>query len=101
MTTPALGTRRECFYLRVSGATKSRRGEVLAFEQDPAVQERPLRHLIAQRGWILCRVYFRQAYWPGRPLEQPPSTPLRRFMKAVLSVNIAVSFLAARLRRCS
>jgi DNA invertase Pin-like site-specific DNA recombinase len=30
---------------------------VLAFEQDPAVQERPLRDLIAQRGWSLYRVY--------------------------------------------
>ena len=57
MTTPALGTRRACLYLRVSTATKSRRGEVLAFEQDPAVQERPLRDPIAQRGWSLYRVY--------------------------------------------
>jgi DNA invertase Pin-like site-specific DNA recombinase len=32
-------------------------GEVLAFEQDRAVQERPLRDLIAQRGWSLYRVY--------------------------------------------
>ena len=41
----------------MSTATKSRRGEVIAFEQDPAVQERPLRDLIAQRGWKLHRVY--------------------------------------------
>jgi DNA invertase Pin-like site-specific DNA recombinase len=41
----------------VSTATKSRRGEVIAFEQDPAVQEQPLRLLIAQRGWTLYRVY--------------------------------------------
>src|SRR5215469_16179345 len=57
VTTPALGTKRDCFYLRVSTATKSRRGDVTAFEQDPAVQERPLRDLIEQRGWTLCRVY--------------------------------------------
>ena len=44
-------------YLRVSTAANSRRGEVIAFEQDPAVQERPLRELIAQRGWTLYRVY--------------------------------------------
>jgi DNA invertase Pin-like site-specific DNA recombinase len=41
----------------VSTATKSRRGDVIAFEQDPAVQERPLRDLIEQRGWTLYRVY--------------------------------------------
>jgi DNA invertase Pin-like site-specific DNA recombinase len=57
VTTPASGTRRACLYLRVSTATRSRRGEVVAFEQDPAVQERPLRDLIAQRGWTLYRVY--------------------------------------------
>jgi DNA invertase Pin-like site-specific DNA recombinase len=56
-TTRALGTRRACLYLRVSTATKSRRREVLAFEQDPAVQERPLLDLVAQRGWTLYRVY--------------------------------------------
>jgi DNA invertase Pin-like site-specific DNA recombinase len=57
VTTPALATRRACLYLRVSTTTKSRRGEVIAFEQDLAVQERPLRELIAQRGWALYRVY--------------------------------------------
>ena len=57
MTAPAPPARRASLYLRVSTATKSRRGEVIAFEQDPAVQERPLRELIAQRGWTLYRVY--------------------------------------------
>jgi DNA invertase Pin-like site-specific DNA recombinase len=57
MTVPVLVARRAALYLRVSTATKSRRGEVIAFEQDPAVQERPLRDLIAQRGWALYRVY--------------------------------------------
>jgi DNA invertase Pin-like site-specific DNA recombinase len=57
VTAPLLFTRRASLYLRVSTAAKSRRGEVTAFEQDPAVQERPLRELIAQRGWTLYRVY--------------------------------------------
>lgn len=57
MTAPVSATRRASLYLRVSTATKSRHGEVLASEQDPAVQERPLRDLIAQRGWTLYRVY--------------------------------------------
>src|SRR5215469_13409969 len=57
MTETVSPTRRASLYLRVSTATKSRRGEVIAFEQDPAVQERPLRELIAQRGWTVYRVY--------------------------------------------
>ena len=57
MTAPVSPARRASLYLRVSTATKSRRGEVIAFEQDPAVQERPLRELIAQRGWVLHGVY--------------------------------------------
>jgi hypothetical protein len=49
MTAPVLDARRTAaLYLRVSSATKSRRGEVIAFEQNP-VQEPPLRDLIAQR----------------------------------------------------
>ena len=54
---PEPATRRACLYLRVSTATKSRRGEAIAFEQDPAVQERPLRDLIAQRGWTVSGIY--------------------------------------------
>jgi DNA invertase Pin-like site-specific DNA recombinase len=57
MTAPVSDARRASLYLRVSTAGKSRRGEVIAFEQDPAVQEQPLRHLIAQRGWRLYQVY--------------------------------------------
>jgi DNA invertase Pin-like site-specific DNA recombinase len=57
ITAPAPAARRASVYVRVSTATKSRRGDVIAFEQDPAVQERPLRDLIEQRGWTLYRVY--------------------------------------------
>src|SRR5215470_423652 len=57
MTATVSPTRRASLYLRVSTATKSWRGEVIAFEQDPAVQKRPLRELIGQRGWTLYRVY--------------------------------------------
>jgi DNA invertase Pin-like site-specific DNA recombinase len=57
VTAPVFAPRRASLYLRVSTATKSRRGEVIAFEQDPAVQERPLRDLIAKRGWTLHRIY--------------------------------------------
>ena len=61
MTAPVSPARRASLYLRVSTATKSRRGEVIAFEQDPAVQERPLRELIAQRGWTVYRLYSDRA----------------------------------------
>ena len=48
-------------YLRVSTASKTKRGETSAFDQDPAVQERPLRDLVAQRGWTLYRLYSDRA----------------------------------------
>src|SRR5262245_29237243 len=49
--------KRACLYLRVSTATKSQHGETKAFDQDPAIQEQPLRELALQRGWDLVRVY--------------------------------------------
>ncbi len=48
-------------YVRVSTATKTRHGDALTFDQDPAVQEQPLRELIAQRGWTLHRIYSDRA----------------------------------------
>lgn len=48
---------RAAIYVRVSTLHRSRRGDVLAFEQNPDVQERPLRQLVEQRGWTLSRVY--------------------------------------------
>ena len=48
-------------YVRVSTAAKSRHGGTNGFVQDPAVQEQPLRELIAQRGWTLHRVYADRA----------------------------------------
>jgi DNA invertase Pin-like site-specific DNA recombinase len=54
-------TLRACAYLRVSTASKSKRGDAVAFDQDPAVQEQPLRDLIAHRVWTLERVYSDRA----------------------------------------
>lgn len=48
-------------YVRVSTATRTRHGDALTFDQDPAVQEQPLRELVAQRGWTLHRVYSDRA----------------------------------------
>ena len=52
---------RACAYLRVSTASKTKRGDGNVFDQDPAVQEQPLLDLIVQRGWILHRVYSDRA----------------------------------------
>jgi DNA invertase Pin-like site-specific DNA recombinase len=55
------GVKRAAAYVRVSTANKSRQGDVLTFDQNPEVQEQPLRELIAQRGWTLHRVYSDRA----------------------------------------
>jgi DNA invertase Pin-like site-specific DNA recombinase len=52
---------RAALYVRVSSASKTKRGEAVAFDQDPAVQEKPLRDLVAQRGWQVHRVYSDRA----------------------------------------
>ena len=44
-------------YLRVSTAAKVRNGADSAFEQNPEVQEMPLRQLAAQRGWTVAKVF--------------------------------------------
>jgi len=53
--------KRATLYVRVSTAGKTRRGEALAYDQDPAVQEAPLRALVGQRGWRLHHVYSDRA----------------------------------------
>lgn len=48
-------------YLRVSTATKSRYGEVQAFDQRPELQEAPLKELASRRGWQITQVYVDRA----------------------------------------
>lgn len=50
-------TSRACVYLRVSTAKKTKHDGTSTFDQDPSVQEQPLRELTTQRGWTLCHVY--------------------------------------------
>lgn len=52
---------RAALYIRVSTASKSRQGESAAFDQNPAVQEQPLRDLVSQRGWTVAKVYADRA----------------------------------------
>jgi len=48
-------------YVRVSTSNQSRQGDRARFDQNPDVQEQPLRELIEQRGWELYRVYSDRA----------------------------------------
>jgi DNA invertase Pin-like site-specific DNA recombinase len=53
--------KRAAIYVRVSTASKVRTGRDSAFEQNPDVQELPLRGLVDQRGWQLQKVYSDRA----------------------------------------
>src|SRR5690242_2690521 len=57
----AMSRPRAAFYVRVSTASKSRQGDTTSFDQNPEVQEQPLRELISQRGWQLHRVFSDRA----------------------------------------
>ena len=58
---PVAKITRACLYVRVSTASRTRRGDTLTFDQDPAVQEQPLRDLVRQRGWTPLCVYSDRA----------------------------------------
>jgi DNA invertase Pin-like site-specific DNA recombinase len=47
--------KRAAIYVRVSTANRTRTGD--GFEQNPDVQEAPLRQVVQQRGWVLARTY--------------------------------------------
>jgi len=49
--------RRAAVYTRVSTAGKTGYGALPIYDQNPAVQEEPLRRLAAQRDWTITRVY--------------------------------------------
>ena len=50
-----MNSRRAVIYVRVSTSNRISNGD--GFEQNPEVQELPLRQMIGQRGWTLVRVY--------------------------------------------
>jgi DNA invertase Pin-like site-specific DNA recombinase len=50
-----MNSKRAVVYVRVSTSNRTSSGD--GFEQNPKVQEIPLRQMIAQRGWTLVRVY--------------------------------------------
>ncbi len=53
--------KRAAVYVRVSSANKSRQGDAIVFDQNPDMQEQPLRDLVAQRGWVVYQVYSDRA----------------------------------------
>jgi len=58
---PALDQKLAVFYTRVSTTKRVTKAENSAYEQDPEVQERPLRSLISQRGWGFKGAYSDRA----------------------------------------
>jgi len=50
-----MNAKRAVIYVRVSTSNRASTGN--GFEQNPQVQEVPLRQMITQRGWTLIRVY--------------------------------------------
>jgi DNA invertase Pin-like site-specific DNA recombinase len=56
--------KRVAAYVRVSTASKSRQGDALSFDQNPEVQEQPLREMVAARGRTLPRVHSDRAFGP-------------------------------------
>src|SRR6516162_11592189 len=55
-TTTASKAKRAALYVRVSTANRATRNQAV-FEQNPEVQEMPLRQMAEQRGWTVSRVY--------------------------------------------
>jgi DNA invertase Pin-like site-specific DNA recombinase len=55
-TTIGLKAKRAALYVRVSTTNRSTRNQAV-FEQNPEVQELPLRQMAEQRGWSVVRVY--------------------------------------------
>jgi DNA invertase Pin-like site-specific DNA recombinase len=55
-TAIASKTKRAALYVRVSTTNRSTRNQAV-FEQNPEVQELPLRQMAEQRGWTVTKVY--------------------------------------------
>jgi DNA invertase Pin-like site-specific DNA recombinase len=55
-TAIAFKTKRAALYVRVSTTNRAARNQAV-FEQNPEVQELPLRQMAEQRGWVVTKVY--------------------------------------------
>ena len=76
---------RAAIYTRVSTRGTSKYGDKTAFDQNPAVQEAPLRAFIASRGWTVEKVYSDRE--SGRKSDRPA---LRQLMDAARRREIDV-----------
>jgi DNA invertase Pin-like site-specific DNA recombinase len=54
--TNSTATKRAALYVRVSTTNRASRNQAV-FEQNPEVQEQPLRQMAEQRGWSVVKVY--------------------------------------------
>jgi DNA invertase Pin-like site-specific DNA recombinase len=67
-TTIASKTKRAALYVRVSTTNRAARNQAV-FEQNPEVQELPLRQMAEQRGWNVTKVYADRM--SGSKLDRP------------------------------
>jgi hypothetical protein len=56
--------KRAALYVRVSTPNRATKNPKV-FEQDPSVQELPLRQLAEQRGWSVTKIYSDRMSGPG------------------------------------
>ena len=73
---------RAAIYTRCSTRGTSKYGDKLAYDQNPEVQEGPLRAFIQSRGWMLAKVYSDRE--SGRKSSRPG---LKELMDALPSVS--------------
>jgi DNA invertase Pin-like site-specific DNA recombinase len=73
MTDAASKTKRAALYVRVSTNNRAIRNQAV-FEQNPEVQEQPLRQMAEQRGWSVVRVYSDRM--SGAKTQRPGVTAL-------------------------
>jgi DNA invertase Pin-like site-specific DNA recombinase len=76
---------RAAIYTRVSTRGVGRYGDKLAYDQNPEVQEAPLRAFIASRGWTVTAVYSERE--SGRKSDRPA---LKQLMTAARRREIDV-----------
>jgi DNA invertase Pin-like site-specific DNA recombinase len=73
-TAIASKTKRAAFYVRVSTTNRATRNQAV-FEQNPEVQELPLRQMAEQRGWTVTKAYDRMS---GSKSDRPGLNALMR-----------------------
>src|SRR6516165_668452 len=66
-------TKRAALYVRVSTTNRAARNQAV-FEQNPEVQELPLRQMAEQRGWSVTKVYSDRR--SGSKADRPGLTAL-------------------------